>query len=154
MTPDISSDAMKRLAYIEGHLNGVRKMLEEDRYCVDILKQTHAIRKAIEKFESLLLDGHLRTCVVDGIQKGKAEKIIEEPIFDETPASMDDFDFMDEIDFDDSEDIHLELASCYAFEREKFLSRRIEIGENLIGQVFLEKKTEVRLQVYKPNIYT
>lgn len=78
MTPDIHSDAMKRLAYIEGHLNGVRNMLEEDRYCVDILKQTHAIRKAIEKFESLLLDGHLRTCVVDGIQKGKAEKIIEE----------------------------------------------------------------------------
>ncbi len=78
MTPDIQVDAVKRLAYIEGHLSGVRKMLEEDRYCVDILKQTHAIRKAIEKFEALLLDGHLRTCVVDGIQKGKAEQIIDE----------------------------------------------------------------------------
>ncbi len=78
MTPDIHSDAIKRLAYIEGHLHGVRKMLEEERYCVDILKQTHAIRKAIEKLETLLLDGHLRTCVVDGIQKGKAEQIIEE----------------------------------------------------------------------------
>ena len=42
MTPDIHANAIKRLAYIEGHLNGVRKMLEEDRYCVDILKQTHA----------------------------------------------------------------------------------------------------------------
>ena len=78
MTPDIHSNAMKRIAYIEGHLQGVRKMLEEDRYCVDILKQTHAIRKAIEKLETLLLDGHLRTCVVDGIQQGQAEKIIEE----------------------------------------------------------------------------
>jgi DNA-binding FrmR family transcriptional regulator len=78
MTPDIHTNAIKRLAYIEGHLNGVRKMLEDDRYCVDILKQTHAIRKAIEKLEMLLLDGHLRTCVVDGIQKGKAEKIIDE----------------------------------------------------------------------------
>ncbi len=78
MTPDIHSDALKRLAYIEGHLQGVRKMVEEDRYCVDILKQTHAIRKAIEKLEALLLDGHLQTCVVDGIQKGKAEKIIHE----------------------------------------------------------------------------
>ncbi len=78
MTPEIHSNAMKRLAYIEGHLQGVRKMLEEDRYCVDILKQTHAIRKAIEKLETLLLDGHLRTCVVDGIQQGKAEQIINE----------------------------------------------------------------------------
>jgi len=78
MTPDIHANAIKRLAYIEGHLNGVRKMLEEDRYCVDILKQTHAIRKAIEKLETLLLDGHLRTCVVDGIQKGRAEQIIDE----------------------------------------------------------------------------
>ena len=78
MTPDIHTDAMKRLAYIEGHLNGVRKMMEENRYCVDILKQTHAIRKAIEKLETQLLDGHLRTCVVDGIQKGKAESIIAE----------------------------------------------------------------------------
>jgi len=69
---------MKQLAYIEGHLNGVRNMLEEDRYCVDILKQTHAIRKAIEKLEALLLEGHLRTGVVDGIQKGKAEQIIHE----------------------------------------------------------------------------
>ena len=78
MTPDIHFDAMKRLAYIEGHLQGVRKMLEEDRYCVDILKQTHAIRKAIEKLETVLLDGHLRTCVVGGIQQGKAEQIIDE----------------------------------------------------------------------------
>jgi len=78
MTPDIHSNAMKRLAYIEGHLQGVRKMLEEDRYCVDILKQTHAIRKAIEKLETVLLDGHLRTCVVEGIQQGKAEHIIDE----------------------------------------------------------------------------
>lgn len=78
MTPDIHSDTIKRLSYIEGHLHGVRKMVEDERYCVDILKQTHAIRKAIEKLETLLLDGHLRTCVVDGIQKGKAEQIIEE----------------------------------------------------------------------------
>ncbi len=78
MTPDIHTNAMKRIAYIEGHLQGVRKMLEEDRYCVDILKQTHAIRKAIEKLEVLLLDGHLRTCVVEGIQSGKEEQIIHE----------------------------------------------------------------------------
>ncbi len=78
MKPKIHTDALKRLSYIEGHLHGVRKMLEEDRYCVDILKQTHAIRKAIEKFEALLLDSHLKTCVIDGIQNGKSEQIIDE----------------------------------------------------------------------------
>ncbi len=78
MKTDIQKDALKRLAYIEGHLQGVRKMLQEERYCVDVLKQTHAIRKAIEKLEAMLLDGHLQTCVVDGIQQGQAEKIIEE----------------------------------------------------------------------------
>ena len=78
MQSDLRSQTLKRLAYIEGHLQGVKKMLEEDRYCIDILKQTHAIRKAIEKFESLLLEGHLRTCVVEGIQKGHAEQIVNE----------------------------------------------------------------------------
>ncbi|MBM4406269.1 MAG: metal-sensitive transcriptional regulator [Chloroflexi bacterium] len=71
-------EAMKRLAYIEGHLDGVRKMVEEDRYCVDILKQTHAIRRAIEKFEVLLLDGHLESCVVHGIREGREKQIVAE----------------------------------------------------------------------------
>lgn len=72
------TEALKRLAYIEGHLAGVRKMVEEERYCVEILKQTHAIRRAIEKFEGLLLDGHLQSCVVEGIQEGRSEQIVSE----------------------------------------------------------------------------
>ena len=78
MQAGIKGDAMKRLAYIEGHMAGVRKMIEEDRYCVDILKQTHAIRRAIEKFEALLLDGHLESCVVHGIKEGREEQIVSE----------------------------------------------------------------------------
>ena len=69
---------IKRLAYIEGHLNGVRKMIKEDRYCVDHIKQTHAIRKAIEKLETLLLEAHLKTCVVDGIKDGRERQIVAE----------------------------------------------------------------------------
>ena len=60
MKPKTQIEAKKRLAYIEGHLNGVRKMIEDDRYCIDVLKQMHAIRKAIEKLETLLLEGHLK----------------------------------------------------------------------------------------------
>ena len=73
-------EALKRLRYIEGHISGVKKMVEEDRYCVDILRQTFAVRKAIEKLEALILSGHLRTCVPSGIQDGKEDKVISELI--------------------------------------------------------------------------
>ncbi len=73
-------DVLKRLAYIEGHLTGVRKMIEADTYCVDVLKQTYAIRRAIEKMEAQMLDGHLHHCVIDAIREGKAEESISELI--------------------------------------------------------------------------
>ena len=65
-------EVLKRLNYIEGHLGGIRKMIEEDKYCVDILRQTYAVRKAIEKLEELLVESHLHTCVPEGIASGKA----------------------------------------------------------------------------------
>ncbi len=71
-------DVLKRLKYIEGHLNGIRKMIEEDQYCVDILRQTYAVRKAIEKLESLILESHLHTCVPEGIKEGNTEVIVDE----------------------------------------------------------------------------
>ena len=63
-------DVLKRLAYIEGHLKGVRKMVDDGQYCVDVLKQTYAIRRAIEKMEAKMLNGHLHHCVVEGIEAG------------------------------------------------------------------------------------
>jgi DNA-binding FrmR family transcriptional regulator len=78
MIPEVKQDALKRMSYIEGHLSGIRKMLEEDKYCVDVLKQTYAVRRAIEKMESLLLEGHLRSCVIKGITEGRADEIVEE----------------------------------------------------------------------------
>ncbi len=68
MQDERRSDVLKRLSYIEGHVAGIRRMVEEDKYCVDILRQTHAVRKAIEKLEAIILEGHLRTCVPDGIK--------------------------------------------------------------------------------------
>ena len=78
MESDTKAEALKRLAFIEGHLAGVRKMIDQDRYCVDVLKQTHAIRKAIERLEALLLDGHLQSCVVEGIKEGREQQIVAE----------------------------------------------------------------------------
>ena len=68
----------KRLNYIEGHLAGIRRMIEEDQYCVDILKQTYAVRRAIEKLEALLLDGHLHSCVIEGIRDGRDQQVVDE----------------------------------------------------------------------------
>ena len=78
MLPDAKTEALKRLNYIDGHLSGIRKMLEEDKYCVDVLKQTFAVRRAIEKMESILLEGHLHTCVVEGIKAGREEQVVGE----------------------------------------------------------------------------
>jgi DNA-binding FrmR family transcriptional regulator len=72
------SDVTKRLNYIEGHLAGIRRMIEEDKYCVDILKQTYAVRRAIEKLEALLLDGHLHGCVVEGFRDGREQQVLGE----------------------------------------------------------------------------
>ncbi|HLG10374.1 MAG TPA: metal-sensitive transcriptional regulator [Dehalococcoidia bacterium] len=71
-------DVLRRLAYIEGHLNGVRRMIEDDQYCVDVLKQTYAVRRAIEKLEARILENHLQGCVVEGIKAGREEDVIGE----------------------------------------------------------------------------
>ena len=78
MRAETKTDALKRLSYIEGHLQGIRRMVEDEKYCVDILKQTFAVRRAIEKLESKMLDGHLHTCVVEGIRDGRSEEVIGE----------------------------------------------------------------------------
>ena len=75
---EAKADALKRLSYIEGHLSGIRKMLEEDKYCVDVLKQTYAVRRAIEKMESILLEGHLQSCAVEGIKEGREDEVVGE----------------------------------------------------------------------------
>ena len=71
-------DTLKRINYIEGHIAGIKKMVNEDQYCVDVLKQTYAVRRAIEKLEALILDGHLRGCVADGIRENGGEAVINE----------------------------------------------------------------------------
>ncbi|HEY7801575.1 MAG TPA: metal-sensitive transcriptional regulator [Dehalococcoidia bacterium] len=78
MRDDTKSDVLKRLNFIEGHLAGIRRMVEADKYCVDVLKQTYAVRRAIEKMESLMLEGHLRTCVVEGIRDGRDDAVLSE----------------------------------------------------------------------------
>ena len=71
MLLEVKEEALKRLNYVEGHLAGIRRMVQEQKYCVDVLKQTYAVRRAIQKIEALILEGHLHTHVIeaDGINK-------------------------------------------------------------------------------------
>lgn len=78
MKPDAKDDTLRRLNYIDGHLDGIRRMVQEDKYCVDILKQTYAVRKSIEKLEQVMLGSHMETCVIPGIRRGKQEQIVAE----------------------------------------------------------------------------
>ena len=56
----------KRLARVEGQVRGVAKMVEDDRYCIDVLTQISAIQAALDKVAIGLLDGHARHCMVEG----------------------------------------------------------------------------------------
>ncbi len=71
-------DALKRIASIEGHLRGIRRMIEDDTYCVDVLKQTYAVQRAIDKLEDVLLKGHLSSCIPDAFAEGRSEQAMAE----------------------------------------------------------------------------
>jgi DNA-binding FrmR family transcriptional regulator len=75
---EVREDVLKRLNYIDGHLAGVRRMIEEGKYCPEVLKQTFAVRRAIEKMEAIILEGHLHTCVIEGIKNGREDEVVQE----------------------------------------------------------------------------
>jgi conserved hypothetical protein len=68
---------LNRLNRIEGQIRGLKKMLENDAYCTDVLIQASAVTSALNSFSKVLLANHIRTCVVDDIKKGKSEVVDE-----------------------------------------------------------------------------
>lgn len=69
---------LHRLKISAGQLNKVIKMVESDRYCIDVLLQSQAVQKALKGTDSVILENHLNTCVVDAIKEGKSEEVISE----------------------------------------------------------------------------
>lgn len=76
-TEDEYRKLVNRLSRIEGQVRGVRKMVEEDAYCTDVLTQVSAIQAALNSFNKELLSEHIRSCVADDIRSGKDETIEE-----------------------------------------------------------------------------
>ena len=64
----------RRLSWLEGQVRGIAKMVEADRYCMDILAQTAAIRSAVLGVEKLVLDNHAQHCVEAAIASGDPEE--------------------------------------------------------------------------------
>ncbi|KUO96968.1 metal-sensitive transcriptional regulator [Ferroacidibacillus organovorans] len=73
-----AEDLLNRLRKVEGQVRGIQKMIQEDRYCVDILTQISSIKSALAKVELALLESHTRGCVVDAIQGGGGDEKIDE----------------------------------------------------------------------------
>jgi DNA-binding FrmR family transcriptional regulator len=66
-----------RLSRLEGQIRGIRRMLDEDAYCIDIITQANAVKSALCAFEKELLASHIRSCVAEDIKCGKDEKVDE-----------------------------------------------------------------------------
>ena len=70
-------DLIHRLNRIEGQIRGIRGMVEEGRYCTDILVQVAAVNAALNSFNKVLLASHIKSCVVNDIKEGREETIDE-----------------------------------------------------------------------------
>lgn len=63
-----NQDNIRRLKTVEGHIRGVQRMVEEDNYCIDIIRQIHAIQSALNKISINILDNHLNSCLVSAVR--------------------------------------------------------------------------------------
>jgi DNA-binding FrmR family transcriptional regulator len=78
MLPEYKKEAALRLKVAAGHLEGVRRMVEQDVYCVDLMKQLAAVQGTLERVQQIFLRNHLSSCVSTAIKDGMGEAIIDE----------------------------------------------------------------------------
>jgi CsoR family transcriptional regulator, copper-sensing transcriptional repressor len=76
-----ADSTIRRLKTVEGHLRGVIRMVEEDAYCIDVIRQIQAVEAALNKVSSRILEEHLNSCVITAIQgndKKERERVLKE----------------------------------------------------------------------------
>jgi CsoR family transcriptional regulator, copper-sensing transcriptional repressor len=72
---------VKRLRSIAGHVNGIERMVSEDAYCIDVIKQVQAVQAALNKVNDLILEQHLNSCVIEAVRgdnKKERERVLDE----------------------------------------------------------------------------
>jgi len=74
MDEDTKGRALGRLRRIEGQVQGIQRMVEEDKYCVDLLLQLAAVQGAVEQVQKIVLGQHIETCVSEAIRSGNARE--------------------------------------------------------------------------------
>lgn len=74
MENDHKRQLLNRLKSIEGHVRGIQRMVDEDTYCIDVIRQINAVQKALEGVSSLVLENHLNTCVTTAIRGSDIEE--------------------------------------------------------------------------------
>jgi DNA-binding FrmR family transcriptional regulator len=74
----VKSKILHRLKISKGHLNKVISMIDNDEYCIDIVHQLLAVQSSLKKIDSIILENHLKTCVLESIKKGESKKVIDE----------------------------------------------------------------------------
>jgi len=80
MNPSDAGDKDKlvgRLSRVEGQVRGISRMVAEDHYCIDILTQVNAVKAALDQVSLLLIEAHVKGCVVDAVRDGDTEKVDE-----------------------------------------------------------------------------
>jgi DNA-binding FrmR family transcriptional regulator len=64
----MNEDVLKRLKTIEGHVKGIETMVGNEAYCIDVIRQIHAVQSALEKVSGIILDGHLHSCLITAVR--------------------------------------------------------------------------------------
>ncbi|OGY22706.1 MAG: hypothetical protein A2126_03880 [Candidatus Woykebacteria bacterium GWB1_45_5] len=78
MQDEVKKEVIKRLNITNGHLRKIVNMVEDDRYCIDVLQQTEAVKGSLKKIEEMILDSHLHTCVAASFKTAKSEGYLKE----------------------------------------------------------------------------
>lgn len=76
--PHHKQSALNRLKTVRGHLEAVISMVEEERYCPEIMKQVSALQSSLERVNRILLQNHLETCVQEAVAAGRTAEIVDE----------------------------------------------------------------------------
>lgn len=74
MEDQTKAATVRRLQSVEGHVRGIARMVEEDKYCIDVIRQIDAVQAALNKINQMILENHLRTCVTTAIRGDDAAR--------------------------------------------------------------------------------
>lgn len=78
MKPEHKASALNRLKTVRGHIDAVIRMVDEEHYCPDVMKQVSALEGSLEAVNRVLLQNHIETCVLEHVEAGRSEQVVDE----------------------------------------------------------------------------